>query len=160
MERERPKRGEIYRHFLGKRYEVLCSARHTETEAELVIDQARYGERGMYARPLTMFLSPVDKEKYPDAAQVWRFELLKQEEDGDVSPKEGTSLIFDFLELTEDEARLQFLLRNKTRIDEAFVSAACESLEYVPGEGTLEEVYQELMKLLKTRMRYEGRRLR
>ena len=64
-----------YRHFKGKEYEVLGVARHSETEEEMVVYRALYGEGGLWVRPLSMFLSKVDQEKYPDAQQEYRFEL-------------------------------------------------------------------------------------
>ena len=44
-----------YRHYKGNLYEVIGVARHSETEEELVVYRARYGERGLWVRPLTMF---------------------------------------------------------------------------------------------------------
>ncbi len=50
----------IYRHYKGNEYCVIGVGRHTETEEELVIYQALYGERGLWVRPLDMFVSSVE----------------------------------------------------------------------------------------------------
>lgn len=69
--------GEKYRHFkIGKIVEVIAVATHTESpDSKLVI--YKHNDE-VWARPLEMFISKVDKVKYPDATQEYRFELVKE----------------------------------------------------------------------------------
>ena len=51
-----------YRHFKGKEYEVLGVARHTETEEELVVYRALYGDFGLWVRPVSMWNETVERD--------------------------------------------------------------------------------------------------
>ena len=65
----------VYRHFKGDYYLVEDLARDSETGELCVIYRKLYGDGGLWVRPLSMFLSKVDKGKYPNAPQEYRFEL-------------------------------------------------------------------------------------
>ena len=65
----------IYKHFKGDYYFVEDVATFTETDEVCVVYRALYGECKLWVRPLEMFLSEVDHEKYPNVTQKYRFEL-------------------------------------------------------------------------------------
>lgn len=77
--------GDIVRHFKREwvsentseyLYKILAFASHTETGEKLVIYQGMYSPFKICARPYDMFMSKVDKKKYPDIKQEYRFEKI------------------------------------------------------------------------------------
>lgn len=64
----------IYRHYKGNLYQVLHTARHSESEEWLVVYRALYGDYGVWVRPLTMFCESVTI----DGKALPRFELVKE----------------------------------------------------------------------------------
>ena len=78
--RPNPRPQEMYRHFKGNIYQIRCLAKHSETGEMMVVYQAMYDTFQIYVRPLAMFMEEVDVEKYPDARQQYRFELLQDSE--------------------------------------------------------------------------------
>jgi|GEM_PF-1876224 len=72
---ERLKIGDSVRHFKGNKFLILAFAKHTESGKKLVIYQSLNGDKQVYAKHYGMFMGKVDKNKYPDATQEYRFEL-------------------------------------------------------------------------------------
>ena len=61
-------------------YEIVGVATHSETREPMMVYRPLYDDCGMYVRPLEMFLSEVDHEKYPDVKQRYRFENVSEED--------------------------------------------------------------------------------
>ncbi len=72
-------RNRVYKHFKGDYYLVVDIAINSETNEEMVVYRSLYQDGKLYVRPLDMFVSKVDKNKYPNVLQEYRFELIEIE---------------------------------------------------------------------------------
>jgi len=68
----------IYKHFKNKYYIVEDVAYHSETKEEYVVYRRLYDDGSLWIREKQMFLSEVDRVKYPEVKQKWRFELVDE----------------------------------------------------------------------------------
>ena len=82
MNRETPKLGDVYRHFIGNYYKIIAVGHHSETGELMVVYFDLSGKNSTLnnpcIRPLDMFMSEVDHDKYPDVEQKYRFEKVKK----------------------------------------------------------------------------------
>lgn len=171
-----PKPGECYRHFKNKLYQVITVAEHTETSEKMVVYQALYGTFGTYVRPLSMFLSEVDHEKYPEALQKYRFERVEPGKNEEVmeagteaEPEEKkepceepimNKNLLAFLDAESYHEKLEVLRSRKSRFKPEELRAICEILEAGNLDASVEEQYYSVERFLETQMKYEGARLR
>ena len=183
MSRKKPAAGEIYRHFRGKKYRILHLAVSTETKREMVVYEAADGDGKVYVSMLDNFMEAVNREKYADAVQIYRFELVSEAEDEElfedleeveaeaealedtreISASENLSeehaMILEYLDLETEEEKLQYLQKHRNELTDRFLTAAAESMDYAERGESPEERYAEIVRCLKTKMRYEsGRR--
>ena len=81
MERNTPNPTEVYRHFKGNYYKIIAVGHHSETGEKLVVYYDISGQNSTIndpcIRPLDMFMSEVDHDKYPDVMQKYRFEKVR-----------------------------------------------------------------------------------
>ena len=148
MER-RPVAGETYRHFKNKDYKIIAIAHHSETDEELVIYQALYGEGMICARPLEMFVSEVDHEKYPDVKQKYRFEKISN------ATKTIEEKMMDFFDADDLEAKYQILLTMKDDVTNTMIDNMAVVLDVVIPDGDIIARYDDLRRAIQTKQRYE-----
>lgn len=151
-----PKNGEIYRHFKNKLYQIIGIATHSETKEPLVIYQALYGGFGMYARPLAMFVSEVDHNKYPDVKQKYRFTRVEMNADGTwhCVEEEDNTVILEVQSDSENVAEQQSDSENVAKQQENGIQAENPDeerpdpklMEYLDAE-TFDEKYNVLVSM-------------
>lgn len=150
-----PKIGSVYKHFKGNLYEVKAIAIHSETEEKMVVYQALYGDNVTYVRPYDSFVSKVDKEKYPDVTQEYRFEEAHPDGDVQVDP-----LVMQFLETESFDEKYNILSGLRSRITKDQIAIMSMSLDVTIEDGELEDMYRQLKTCVDTRKRFETTRLR
>ena len=151
MERNIPRAGEIYRHFKDKLYQIVTIAKHSETGEMLVVYQALYGEYKCCARPLDMFMEEVDREKYPEATQKYRFEKVEYQ----VSPK-----VMEYLEADTYKEKLDIVMRLRDVITEDMIYTMAMAHDISLCEGDVIKKYESLCSALQILAKYDGQRLR
>ncbi len=176
--------GQFYKHFKDKLYQIITVAEHSETGEKMVVYQALYGDFRTYVRPYEMFVSEVDREKYPNVTQKYRFELIKSENFGNTEAKpEKTEKVeaaeevvrfnepdpelagvnpdlLAFLELDTLAEKLEMLRDLRKKIDDHLLDSIAASLDIVVDEGPLPKRYQEVLNCLETMEHFECSRFR
>lgn len=180
----RPQINEIYRHFKGNLYKIVTLARDSETKEEMVVYQALYGDYQIYVRSLAMFTEALDKKRYPQARQKYRFEpadqlvnldwqereiIPRKEEEASKSleaareTEEETPgldpMLEAFLEADSYRERLNILRGVEHRITQEMINTMAIVLDLDIPDGELEKRYQDLENSILTLEKYECTRL-
>jgi hypothetical protein len=179
MKREiEPKPGEIYKHFKDKLYQIITVASHSETNEKMVVYQALYGDFKTYVRPLTMFMSKVDKENYPMVKIEYRFEKIVLNDEDDSKEKENNNcvnesiksndfaqekvnpILLEFLDARSYQEKLSIVIGNKNSLTDKLINAMAASLDCTVEEGDIDDRVSGFIFCLQTFSRFENNRLR
>lgn len=179
-----PKAFEIYRHFKGNFYQIITLAEDSETGDKLVIYQGLYAPYKVYARPLTMFLEKLDRNKYPMATQEYRFERVTDVSKGETTEEKTTEekteaqvvpsketlpckniseknadinpYLLEFLEAEDPEQKLEVLSRIKAFLTPQILTSMELSQGMEPQEALSEEQrYRNIKNDIITKQKYE-----
>lgn len=152
--RNNPKPYEIYEHFKGNRYQIIALAQHSETEEDMVVYQALYGEYKMYVRPLFQFMGMVDEKKYPEKKGQYRFqkitgEMPEEKEMQQTAEADSEENALEAVDRTSEEEALE-------AVDRASEEEALEAVSRTSEEETSEAVNQADRKLTSENIRWQG----
>lgn len=179
--------GDIYKHFKNKLYQIVTVAIHSETKETYVVYQALYGDFKTYIRPYDMFMSEVDRAKYPEVKQKYRFEKVEVVAMPDVNdgvyptfspekpikitdvPVENLSerednginpYLMEFFDKNTYSEKIEYLTSIRKHIDDRFINDICASLDITVDDGDIDFRYSSLIACLSTMARFECGRLR
>lgn len=172
--------GEIYRHFKNRLYQIIAIAYHSETGEKYVVYQAMYDDFKIYIRPYDMFISKVDKDKYPLATAVYRFEKVDREEltglrsVNDVPGKQPEEVQADnnddgdkvnpylmgFFDCDTSASQIEYLNSIRGKIDDRLINDIAVSLDLTVDDGNIDDRIDSLIRCLKMKARFECGRLR
>jgi hypothetical protein len=184
--RENPRPGELYRHFKNRMYQVIAVARDAETRRLYVVYQALYGGFGVWIRPLENFMSPVDRSKYPESVQDWRFERVLREEErqeGEASErpvteeealgrecpdcasrketeseKKPSALLLRFLDAEDPALQQEILTAGRFELTQSDLNSIYTICGLPEAEGDIAAQAAEIIQSLRIRERYEVKR--
>ncbi len=163
--RDLPRPGQVYRHFKGNIYRIITLAEHSETGERLVIYKRDDEDEKSYARPLDMFMSEVDKRKYPDVRDKYRFTLCTDDALSDLGidaeAQEGglDPLLEAFLDADNASDKLERFYDMRKTADATILGYVAASLD-IEVTGDTDEMYSEILNVLKAKEKYESNRLR
>lgn len=155
--------GDIYRHFKNKMYQIITVAYDSETDEKYVVYQALYGDFKKYIRPYDMFISEVDRVKYPQAEQKYRFEhvdLTVKDEKEAYAGCEANPYLLNFLDRDTCNEKIEYVNSIRNHIDDRLIDDMAVAMDITIEDGDLDFKIDSLLSCLRTKARFECGRFR
>ena len=167
--------GDVYRHFKGNRYEIVTLAQDAEDGSLQVVYKALYPPYLTFVRPYADFTEVLDREKYPAATQMHRFEpeegtKEKETEEESVYDQpldepvgmEGkiNPMLLRFINCDEHDAKIAVLKEMRGKITEEMFAVMFMSMDVPMPDVSKDERYEILLKRLETLNEFDGKRFR
>lgn len=184
--RKKPEPYQIYKHFKGNLYQILSLAQDSESCEMMVVYQALYSPYQVWVRTLKMFMEEVDKNKYPETTEIYRFTLQENlqdnmaeeaksniavkskkvivapetENDSEADEMLIDPLVMEFLDSDTYEAKLNILAALHHKITDEMINTIAMAMDVEVLEGDIEDRFRQLQNCVATLKKYEGSRLR
>ena len=169
-----PVPGEFYRHFKNRLYQIVAIAYHSETSEAMVVYQALYGEYKVWVRPLSMFMEEVDRVKYPEVKQKFRFEKVEMNGTVPADPAPMSSVnhsevppmsphlleFFDAMDEKYYDKMLEALAKLAGHATQKEIDDICLVLDMHTMGRSVEEQIGEIRRYIHTLKKFDGERLR
>ncbi len=151
-----PQSGEFYKHFKGNLYQIITIAKDSEDLSDVVVYQALYGDYKTYVRPLDMFISKVDSDKYPNVTQTYRFEKIDiSTYSPDDIPDGVNPKLIEFLDADNYHRRLEIFNLMKDNISINTLHSISAVLDITLEDDCIENSYYLILKHLETQVKFE-----
>ncbi|MDO4187460.1 MAG: DUF1653 domain-containing protein [Lachnospiraceae bacterium] len=130
QKRNTPIEGQIYKHFKGSLYKIVTIAVHTETSDKLVVYQSVEKPERVFARPLDMFMSEVDRLRYPLVKAKYRFTLLVEEPEEEQKNVEEVVSEEESEDVEKPEKAEQEIVESKDSLEDVNVEGSDDTAVY------------------------------
>ena len=166
MPQNHPEPGEVYRHFKHRDYQILHIGVDADSMERVVIYQAMYGDNIIYVRRESEFISSVDYDKYPEATERFRFTLIekKQPVQEELQSQEigAIAVMMQYFDTDDYDEKYKLLkvLETESDLNNQIIDNIAAASDLVIDDGDLMNRFDELKRCIRTRARFETKRLR
>ena len=158
------KKGDVYTHFKGKRYEIVTLAKNSEDGSMMVVYKALYPPYEVFVRPQWSFVEELSPEDYPYSTQKHRFEKetisATAPDLSQTIPIEIDPGLQKFISADSYDGKIEVLKELEGHISEETFAIMFLSLDFPMQPGSAADHFKALVKRLETMSEFDGKDFR